>query len=92
MGEQGGPSAHVIEPACTPRAWTSGALAVGRQVLEIAYYLLREPTTCRELGTDFCDRYRAERLKRRSPTQLQRLRYLILLLLFPPLLSDHFSG
>jgi hypothetical protein len=53
-------------------------LAVGRQVLEIAYHLLKEPTTYRELGTDYFDRYSAERLKRCSLAQLQR-----------PLLSGH---
>ena len=31
-------------------------LAVGRQVLEIAYHLLKQPTTYRELGTDYFDR------------------------------------
>jgi hypothetical protein len=54
-------------------------LAVGRQVLEIAYHLLKEPTTYRELGTDYFDRYSAERLKRRSLAQLQRLCYRVTL-------------
>jgi hypothetical protein len=57
--------------------------AVGRQVLEIAYHLLTEPTTYRELGTDYFDRYRAEQLKRRSPAQLQRLGYLVALTPLP---------
>jgi transposase len=57
--------------------------AVGRQVLEIAYHLLREPTTYRELGTDYFDRYRAERLKRRSLAQLQRLGYQVALTPLP---------
>ncbi len=35
--------------------------------------MLREHTTYRELGIDYFDRYRAERLKRRSLAHLQRL-------------------
>jgi hypothetical protein len=58
-------------------------LAVGRQVLEIAYHLLKEPTTYRELGTDYFDRYSAERLKRRSLAQLQRLCYRVTLAPLP---------
>jgi transposase len=54
-------------------------LAVGRNVLEIAYHLLGEQTTYRELGIDYFDRYRAERLKRRSLAQLQRLGYQVTL-------------
>jgi hypothetical protein len=42
-------------------------LAVGRNVLEIAYHLLGEQTTYRELGIDYFDRYRAERLKAPQP-------------------------
>jgi len=54
-------------------------LAVGRHVLEIAYHLLAETTTYRDLGTDYFDRHRAERLKRRSLTQLQSLGYQVTL-------------
>lgn len=54
-------------------------LAVGRHVLEITYHLLAQPTTYRELGTDYFDRYRAERLKRRSLDQLRRLGYQVTL-------------
>jgi len=54
-------------------------LAVGRHVLEIAYHLLAEPTTYRDLGTDYFDRHRAERLKRRSLAQLQSLGYQVTL-------------
>jgi transposase len=35
-------------------------LAVGRNILEIAYQLLRDQNTYRELGIDYLDRYRAE--------------------------------
>jgi len=58
-------------------------LAVGRHVLEIAYHLMAEATTYRELGTDYFDRYRAERLKRRSLEQLRRLGYQVTLTQLP---------
>ena len=58
-------------------------LAVGRNILEIAYHLLSEQTTYRELGIDYFDRYRAERLKRRSLAQLQRLGYQVTLTPLP---------
>ncbi len=58
-------------------------LAVGRNILEIAYHLLSEQTTYRELGIDYFDRYRAERLKRRSLAQLQRLGYQVTLAPLP---------
>jgi hypothetical protein len=49
-------------------------LAVGRNILEIAYRVACEQTTYRELGIDY-DRYRAEELKCRSLAQLQHLGY-----------------
>jgi hypothetical protein len=58
-------------------------LAVGRNILEIAYHLLSEQTIYRELGIDYFDRYRAERLKRRSLAQLQRLGYQVSLTPLP---------
>jgi len=58
-------------------------LAVGRHVLEIAYHLLAQSTTYRELGTDYSDRFGAERLKRRSLAQLQRLGYQVTLTPLP---------
>ena len=48
-----------------------------------SYHLLKEPTIYRELGTDYFDRYSTERLKRRSPAQLQRLCYRVTLALLP---------
>ena len=45
-------------------------LAGGRQVFELAYHLLKEPTTYPELGSDYFDGCCAERLKRRSLAQL----------------------
>ena len=58
-------------------------LAVGRHVLEIAYHLMAEANTYRELGTDYFDRHRAERLKRRSLEQLRRLGYQVTLTQLP---------
>jgi transposase len=58
-------------------------LAVGRNILEIAYHLLSEQTIYRELGIDCFDRYRTERLKRRSLAQLQRLGYQVTLTPLP---------
>lgn len=59
-------------------------MAVGRHILEIAYHLLSEQTTYRELGTDYFDRYRTEHLKRRSLAQLKRLGYEVTLTPLPP--------
>jgi hypothetical protein len=58
-------------------------LAVGRHVLEIAYHLMAQTATYRELGTDYFDRYRTERLKRRSLDQLRRLGYQVTLTQLP---------
>ena len=58
-------------------------LAVGRHVVEVAYHLTAEAATYRELGTDYFDRYRAERLKRRSLEQLRRLGYQVTLTQLP---------
>ena len=66
-------------------------LAVGRNILEIAYHLLSEQTTYRELGIDYFDRYRAERLKRRRLAQLQRLGYPSPSRPFPPLPKQDFQ-
>jgi hypothetical protein len=48
-------------------------LAVGRNILEIAYYLLSEQNTYRELGIDYFDRYRAERLERTPPRRSRKI-------------------
>ncbi len=66
-------------------------LAVVRYILEIAYHLLSEQTTYQELGIDYFD-YRAERFKRRSLAQLQRLGATKSLLCpFLPPLKEHFQ-
>src|SRR5215472_18418494 len=52
-------------------------------VLEIAYHLMVEAATYRELGTEYFDRYRAERLMRLSLEQLRRLGYQVMLTQLP---------
>lgn len=54
-------------------------LAVARHISEIAYHLLARRTTYRDLGTDYFDRLQADKLKRRSLAQLQRLGYQVTL-------------
>jgi hypothetical protein len=66
-------------------------LEVGRNILEIAYHLLREQTTYRELGIDYFDRYRAERLKRRSLAQLSTSAIRLPSHSFPPLHKEDFQ-
>jgi hypothetical protein len=46
---------------------------VGRNILEIAYCLLSEQNTYRELGIDYFDRYRAERLERTPPRRSRKI-------------------
>ena len=48
------------------------AFVVGRHQLEIAYHLLVNQTTYRELGPTYFEQRRAEQLKRRCLAQLQR--------------------
>jgi transposase len=48
-------------------------VAVGRQILEISYHLLRANTTYRELGVDYFDRHYSDRVRRRCIRQLQGL-------------------
>ena len=57
------------------RGHNKAVLAVARSILEISYHLMRRSTTYQELGTDYCDRQHAERVKRRSLAQLERLGY-----------------
>ena len=49
------------------------AFVVGRHILNIAYHLLREHTTYRELGPTYFEQRRAEQLKRRCLDQLRNL-------------------
>jgi hypothetical protein len=48
-------------------------LAIGRNILEIAGYLLSEQNTYRDLGIDYLDRYRAERLERTRPRRSRKI-------------------
>jgi transposase len=49
------------------------AFVVGRHILNIAYHLLAEHTTYRELGPSYFEQRRAEQLKRRCLDQLRTL-------------------
>jgi transposase len=49
------------------------AFVVGRHILNIAYHLLAERTTYRELGPSYFEQRRAEQLKRRCLDQLRTL-------------------
>ena len=48
-------------------------VAVGHQILEIAYYLMRDGGTYQEFGADYFDRRHAERAVRRHVRQLEGL-------------------
>ena len=50
-------------------------VAVGHQILEIAYYLMRDGTTYQELGPDYFARHDRDRTLRRSVRQLEALGY-----------------
>jgi transposase len=49
------------------------AFVVGRHILNIAYHLLAERTTYRELGPSYFEQRRAEQLQRRCLDQLRTL-------------------
>jgi len=51
------------------------AFVVARHILNIAYHLLVESTTYRELGSSYFEQRRAEQLKRRCLDQLRALRF-----------------
>ena len=48
-------------------------VAVGHQILEIAYYIMRDGVTYHELGADYFDRHHKERARRRHVRQLEAL-------------------
>ena len=48
-------------------------VAVGHQILEIAYYIMRDGVTYDELGADYFNRRHAERAIRRHVRQLEAL-------------------
>lgn len=57
------------------RGHKKAVVAVGHQLLEIAYYIMRDGVDYRELGADYFDRRDRERATRRHLHQLQALGY-----------------
>ena len=57
------------------RGHKKAIVAVGQQILEIAYYIMRDGTTYQELGPDYFARYDHDRTVRRSVKQLEALGY-----------------
>lgn len=57
------------------RGHKKAVVAVGHQILEIAYYIMRDGVTYRELGADYFDRRHADRTLRRHVRQLEALGY-----------------
>lgn len=57
------------------RGHKKAIVAVGHQILEIAYYVMRDGVTYEELGADYFDRRHAERATRRHVRQLEALGY-----------------
>ncbi len=55
------------------RGHKKAVVAVGHQILEIAYYLMRDGGTYDELGGDYFERRHADRAVRRHVSQLQAL-------------------
>jgi transposase len=55
------------------RGHKKAVVAVGHQILEIAYYLMRDGVTYDELGSDYFDRRHADRSARRYVRQLEAL-------------------
>lgn len=55
------------------RGHKKAVVAVAHQILEIAYYIMRDDVTYDELGADYFDRRHAERAVRRHVRQLETL-------------------
>jgi transposase len=55
------------------RGHKKAVVAVGHQILEIAYYIMRDGVTYDELGADYFNRRHAERAVRRHVRQLEAL-------------------
>jgi len=55
------------------RGHKKAVVAVGHQILEIAYYIMRDGVTYQELGADYFDRRHAERAMRRHVRHLEAL-------------------
>ena len=63
------------------------AVAVAHTILVIAYHLLKDKTTYRELGSNYFDPQDKERVSRRLVQRLERLGYKISIESAPPLES-----
>lgn len=61
------------------RGHKKAVVAVGHQILEIAYYVLRDQVTYQELGADYFDRRDRDRTMRRNVKQLEALGYKVTL-------------
>jgi transposase len=61
------------------RGHKKAVLAVAHQILEIAYYVMRDDVTYAELGADYFDRRNRERTKLRCLRQLELLGYRVTL-------------
>ena len=61
------------------RGHKKAVVAVGHQILEIAYYLLRDHVTYHELGADYFDRRDRDRTMRRTVKQLEALGFKVTL-------------
>ena len=57
------------------RGHKKAVVAVGHQILEIAYYIMRDGVTYHELGADYFERRDRERTIRRHVKQLEALGY-----------------
>jgi len=55
------------------RGHKKAVVATGHQILEIAFYVMRDGVTYQELGADYFDRRHAERAMRRHVRQLEAL-------------------
>ena len=59
------------------RGHKKAVVAVGHQILQIAYYVMRDGVTYHELGADYCRRHDRERTMRRHVKQLEALGYVV---------------
>lgn len=59
------------------RGHKKAVVATGHQILEIAYYVMRDGITYRELGADYFLRHDRERTVRRHVKQLEALGYVV---------------
>jgi hypothetical protein len=57
------------------RGHKKAVAAVGHQILEIAYYVMRDGRSYHELGADYFDKRHAERAVRRHVRQLEALEF-----------------